>query len=423
MKFNDKNRGMIIMKSNETEFIPVILGGDITTYCLARSFHEEYEIKSIAISTVKNWLNSYSSIIDNIIEPKMNELDTFMDRLVSLGKQYEGKKKLLLIACGDWYVRMIIENRDVLEKYYVIPYIEEELLNKLVLKDSFYDICEKTGVDYPETFVYDVKEKTPLKLPFDFPVIAKPASSAEYHYAEFKGKKKVFKFNSMEELKGMLSELEKSSYGYKFLVQDFIPGDDNYMHILTCYCDRNSKVKFMSFGHTILEDHGDAAIGNPVAIINTVDRDVMDKSIKFLEETGYTGFANFDIKYDERDGKYKYFEINTRLGRSNFYITGSGFNAVKWIVDDLIYNKKFDNKIVIADNENLYTVVPKSIVLAYCGSDELKEQVKRLYREGKVSNPIDYRGEKNIIHKLYVKYFMFTQKRRFNRFLKLEGRK
>ena len=423
MKFNDKNRGMIIMKSNETEFIPVILGGDITTYSLARSFHEEYEIKSIAISTVKNWLNSYSSIIDNIIEPKMNELDTFMDRLVSLGKQYEGKKKLLLIACGDWYVRMIIENRDVLEKYYVIPYIEEELLNKLVLKDSFYDICEKTGVDYPETFVYDVKEKTPLKLPFDFPVIAKPASSAEYHYAEFKGKKKVFKFNSMEELKGMLSELEKSSYGYKFLVQDFIPGDDNYMHILTCYCDRNSKVRFMSFGHTILEDHGDAAIGNPVAIINTVDRDVMDKSIKFLEETGYTGFANFDIKYDERDGKYKYFEINTRLGRSNFYITGSGFNAVKWIVDDLIYNKKFDNKIVIADKENLYTVVPKSIVLAYCGSDELKEQVKRLYREGKVSNPIDYRGEKNIIHKLYVKYFMFTQKRRFNRFLKLEGRK
>ena len=133
------------MKSNETEFIPVILGGDITTYSLARSFHEEYEIKSIAISTVKNWLNSYSSIIDNIIEPKMNELDTFMDRLVSLGKQYEGKKKLLLIACGDWYVRMIIENRDVLEKYYVIPYIEEELLNKLVLKDSFYDICEKDG--------------------------------------------------------------------------------------------------------------------------------------------------------------------------------------------------------------------------------------------------------------------------------------
>jgi D-aspartate ligase len=407
----------------ELEFIPVILGGDITTYSLARSFHEEYGIKSIAISTVKNWLNSYSSIIDNIIEPKMNDEETFLKRLLSLGEQYEGKKKLILLACGDWYVRMIIENRDKLEKYYVIPYIQEELLNRMVLKDSFYEICDETGVDYPETFVYDVKDKTPLDLPFPFPVIAKPASSAEYHYAEFPGKKKVFKFDTMEELKEMLENLGNSSYSYKFLIQDFIPGDDNYMNILTCYCDRNSKVRFMSFGRTILEDHGDAARGNPVAIINKVNREVMDKSIKLLESTGYTGFANFDIKYDMRDGKYKYFEINTRLGRSNFYVTGSGFNTVKWIVDDLIYGKEFDDEIEIADNENLYTVVPKSIVLAYAGTDELKEQVKRLYREGKVSNPIDYKAEKNIIHKLYVKYFMHTQKKRFNVFLKQEGLK
>ena len=87
--------------NKELEFIPVILGGDITTYSLARSFHEEYGIKSIAISTVKNWLNSYSSIIDNIIEPDMNSEDTFMKRLISLGKEYEGKKKLILMACGD----------------------------------------------------------------------------------------------------------------------------------------------------------------------------------------------------------------------------------------------------------------------------------------------------------------------------------
>lgn len=407
--------------SKELEFIPVILGGDITTYSLARSFHEEYGIKSIAISTVKNWLNSYSSIIDNIIEPDMNSEDTFMKRLISLGKQYEGKKKLILMACGDWYVRMIIENRGELEKYYVIPYIQEELLNKLVLKDSFYKICDETGVHYPKTFVYDVKGKNELDLPFDFPVIAKPASSAEYHYAQFPGKKKVFKFDTMEELKEMLGNLEQSSYSYKFLIQDFIPGDDNNMHILTCYVDQNHKVRFMAFGKTIVEDHGINAIGNPVAIINKVDRKVMDQSIKFLESTGYTGFANFDIKYDSRDGSYNYFEINTRLGRSNFYVTGSGFNTVKWIVDDLIYHKKFDDEMVIADNENLYTVIPKDIVLSYAGNDEIREQVRRLYDEGKVSNPIDYPAEKNIIHKLYVKYFMRQQGKRFEQFMKKEG--
>ncbi len=407
--------------TKELEFIPVILGGDITTYSLARSFHEEYGIKSIAISTVKNWLNSYSSIIDNIIEPKMNDEETFKKRLVSLGEEYKGRKKLLLMACGDWYVRMIIENRDLLEPYYVIPYIEEELLNKLVLKDSFYEICEQTGVDHPKTFVYDMKEKPELDLPFPFPVIAKPASSAEYHYAEFPGKKKVFKFDTRAELEEMLGNLEKSSYSYKFLIQDFIPGDDNNMHILTCYVDKNHKVRFMSFGKTIVEDHGINAIGNPVAIINQVNREVMDQSVKFLESVGYTGFANFDIKYDSRDGSYNYFEINTRLGRSNFYVTGSGFNAVKWIVDELIYGKEFDEEMVIADNENLYTVIPKSIVMSYAGNDEIRAQVERLYKEGKVSNPIDYPAEKNIIHKLYVKYFMHQQKKRFEGFMKAEG--
>ncbi len=410
------------MKMKELEFIPVILGGDITTYSLARSFHEEYGIKSIAISTAKNWLNSYSSIIENIIEPDMNELDVFIKKLIALGEKYLGKKKLLLMACGDWYVRMIVENRAILEKYYVIPYIEKKLLDRLVLKDSFYDICHETKVDYPQTIVYDVKkdDKNALKVPFAFPVIAKPASSAEYHYAEFEGKKKVFKIDDFKSLKDMLERLEGSSYNYKFLIQDYIPGDDTYMHILTCYCDKNSDVKFMAFGQTILEDHGDAAIGNPVVIINKMDREVMDKAIGFLKSVGYTGFANFDIKYDVRDGKYKYFEINTRLGRSNYYITGRGYNAVKWIVDDLIYGKKFGDEIVIADKDNIYTVVPKSIVLAYAETRELKNKIKQLYKTGKVANPIDYKADKNIIHKLYVKYFMYKQKQRFNEFLKKE---
>ena len=133
----------------------------------------------------------------------------------------------------------------------------------------------------------------------------------------------------------MLSNLEKSSYDYKFLIQDCIPGDDTNMRVLTCYCDRNSKVKFASLGRVLLEDHTPSAIGNPVVIINDVDEKIVAAATKFLEHIGYTGFANFDIKYDERDGSYNFFEINVRLGRSNFYVTGSGFNTVKWIVDDL----------------------------------------------------------------------------------------
>ena len=94
----------------ETEFVPVILGGDITTYSLARSFHEAYGIKSVAVSMLKSAMISRSSIIENIVVPDMDNKDRFVERLHDVAGRYPAKKKLLL-ACGDWYVRLIVEHK------------------------------------------------------------------------------------------------------------------------------------------------------------------------------------------------------------------------------------------------------------------------------------------------------------------------
>lgn len=412
MEREETTRGQAAGKQ-PVEFLPIILGGDITTYSLARSFHEEYGVKSVAVSMLKSIMISHSSIIENIVVPDMDSKEHFVQRLIEIAKRYPGKK-LLLMACGDWYVRMIVENRAALEEYYVVPYIEEELLNRLVLKDSFYRICDEVGVPYPKTFVYDCKDPQPLDFDFSYPAIAKPASSAAYHYAKFEGKKKVFRMKSEEELSAMLDKLRASGYDYKFLIQDTIPGLDYNMRILTCYCDRHGKVRFFSSGHVLLEDNAAMGVGNPVAIINDVNREIMENARRLLEHVGYTGFANFDIKYDERDGSFRFFEINTRLGRSNFYVTGSGFNAVKWIVDDLIYEKDFDDEPVIADNEDsLYTVVPKDVLMNYVKDDALRQRVKELYAKGCVHDPLSYKGERNLIRRLYPIYFMWKQRKKF----------
>lgn len=235
-----------------------------------------------------------------------------------------------------------------------------------------------------------------------------------YHYAKFDGKKKVFRFNNEEELRDMLAKLEKSSYDYKFLIQDCIPGDDTYMRVLTCYCDQNHKVRFASLGRTLLEDHTPTAIGNPVAIVNEVNPEIVAAATKFLEHIGYTGFANFDIKYDERDGKFKFFEINVRLGRSNFYVTGSGFNTVKWIVDDYIYNKLDDY--TVADNINLYTVVPKGVIKKYVPDSDFKSLALKLWSEGKVSEPLFYSADHNLKHNFYARAAYINQFRKFRKY-------
>ncbi len=405
------------MKFQEKEFQPVILGADITAYSLARAFHEEYGIKSITLSMTKSGFVNSSAIIENRFYPELEKEENAVRALLETGKEFEGKKKLIVFGCGDWYVRIVIENKDILAPYYIIPYIDRELLDRIVLKDHFYEIFEELGLPYPKTYVYECGHenyKKPLNLGFDYPVIAKPANSALYHYAEFPGKRKVFKFDTEEELRDMLEKLEGSSYDYKFLIQEFIPGDDSYMHVLTCYCDQNSKVQFASLGRTLLEDPTPTAIGNPVAIMNVVNPDIVADATKFLEHIGYTGFANFDVKVDPRDGSYKFFEINVRLGRSNFYVTGSGFNTVKWIVNDYIYGKL--DPYTVADRPFIYSVVPKSVVKKYVPDSDFKKEALALWDKRRVCHPLMYKRDKNPMHVFYSEANFFHYTKKFKRY-------
>lgn len=402
------------MHFEEREFLPVILGSDITAYSLARSFHEAYAMKSLVLSASKRGYIAHSAIIENRVCLGLEKKEVLVERLLEIGREFEGKKKLIVLGCGDWYVRALIESKETLSPYYIVPYVDEELLNRIVLKDKFYEIFEELGLDYPKTYVYECGKENDLQLPFDYPVIAKPANSALYHYAKFDGKRKVFSFENEQALRDMLEKLEASSYDYKFLIQDKIPGDDTCMRVLTCYCDQNSKVRFAALGRTLLEEHTPTAIGNPAAIINEVNPDIVAAATKFLEHIGYVGFANFDVKYDCRDGKYKFFEINVRLGRSNFYVTGSGFNAVQWIVNDYIYHDL--PEYTVADHVHLYTVVPKGVILKYVSDPALKAQVRDLYKAGEVSQPLFYKADKNLLHWFHAAKAYFNQYRKFHKY-------
>ena len=220
------------MKSHFYKFMPVILGSDITAYSIARSFHEEYGIRSLSLGMSDTGYVASSSFIENITCHNLDDPDIAVQQLIKIGEEY-GDMPLILFGCGDWYVRIIIENKDKLKDYYIIPYIDKELLDKIVIKDSFYNLCEELGIDHPKTVVYKCNQDEAPKLDFNFPVIVKPANSAMYHYADFEGKKKVYKCNTEEDLINVLATVDASSYNHNLLIQDMIPGDDSFMHVLT----------------------------------------------------------------------------------------------------------------------------------------------------------------------------------------------
>ena len=109
------------------------------------------------------------------------------------------------------------------------------------------------------------------------------------------------------------------------------------------------------------------------------------------------------------------FEINVRQGRSNYYVTGAGYNLAKYIVEDYIYNKEHEYK--IADNINLWTVIPIGIAYKYVDEKYVK-QMKELKKEGKFVNPLFYKGDNKILRTAALVKGQLRQYGNYKKYLK-----
>lgn len=413
---NKFKRELMILKTNERNiaFLPVLLGSDMNAYGMARAFYEEYGIKPLVLGRSNLSATQHSSILNFRVVEDLNEEGTFLPAVLKIAEEFKGQK-LLLLACGDDYAKLIIRNKDKLTPHFSVPYIDEKLMDRLVLKENFYDICEQYGFSYPRTDLCTYENYKTFSPNFSYPIIIKASNSVAYWNCSFPGKKKVFVAHDPAEKDAILEAIYSSSYKDNLTIQEFIPGDDSFMRVLNAYVGKDGKVKLMALGNPILEEHSPEGIGSYAAIINTFDEKLLDKVRFFLEDIGYTGFANFDMKYDARDDSYKLFEINLRNGRSSYYVTASGHNLMKYVADDHIFNKP--QQLVYAKDKHLWLIIPKGVLFKYAQNEVLKKEAKRLIKEGKVTNSLFYEKDFNPkrwiklklnnlnYHRKYKKYF------------------
>ena len=153
----------------ETKFIPLLFAGDINVYSVARAFHQAYGIVSYGYGKYPTGPCHNSKIIRYTANEKADEQETFL-RLVTEFAEAHAQTTVLLIGCGDSYVQLCSENKDRLPENVIAPYIGSELMNELIHKEKFYQLCEKMGVDYPQTFVHHPEDSLTLSLPFGGPL-------------------------------------------------------------------------------------------------------------------------------------------------------------------------------------------------------------------------------------------------------------
>ena len=172
--------------------------------------------------------------------------------------------------------------------------------------------------------------------------------------------------------------------------------------MLTVYSGKNARVHAACMGRVLLGEHTPKGLGNHVAIVTEHHAEITEKLCYFLENIGYSGFANFDILFDRRDGAFKVLELNTRQGRSNYYMTAAGMNIAKLMVSDR--NGEYDTEKDICRESFFWHTEPKSIIYSYITEKPLEEKVRSLVKEGKESTTLFYPRElwQNPLRSAYV---------------------
>ena len=372
------------MKFVDREFVPVLLGGDINVYSVARAFYEEYQVKSIAFGKYGTGPAYRSRMIDYRHDPKIDTYETCV-RTVNAVAAAHLDKTIVLMGCGDSYVALVAQAKDAgdLADNIVAPYGPFDLMDSAQRKEVFYRLCAPAGEPLAALDAID----------FPYPMILKPSDGIDYWAHPFATQQKAYTIGSREELESVIRDVYASGYADDLIIQDRVPGNDERMRVLTSYSDRTGKVRMMCLGHVLLEEHEPHAQGNHAMIITEPNEELCQNVRKLLEDLGFVGFSNFDVKYDERDGSFKFFDFNTRQGRSNYYVTGSGFNVAKYVVEEYVYNRPFDPEFETAQEEHLWTVLPYRAIDEFVSDPKLRDLAHRLVREKKAVNPVFMRGD------------------------------
>ncbi|GAA1166355.1 carboxylate--amine ligase [Ornithinimicrobium humiphilum] len=375
-------------------FVPVVLGGELATYTLARAFHAELDVRTTVISRTVPSAVRGSAIIDNVQLPGMDDDEQLLAGLSDIADANPGARVLVLGTVDTWVTR-IAALRDRLDERFAIPYPPLPLIERLSDKEGFAALCAEVGVAHPVTRAIpaDAAEADlgDLLEGLRWPLVVK-AGDSSFSTLVYEGKKKVAYCDDLASLVELRRTMTTAGYAGSLVVQERIPGGDEQMRVLTTYSDLSGTVRWGRLGHVLLEDHDPAMIGNPLAVISGASFTAVGEATRMLEHVGWTGYANFDIKVDPRDGTEYFFELNPRLGRSHAYLSAAGHPIVAPMVREHVEDRDpYDGVEVGPETDDwLYSIVPVPLLARYVTDPATRRRLAAIRSTGRVVRPLRY---------------------------------
>jgi D-aspartate ligase len=164
-----------------------------------------------------------------------NNFNELLSKLIEFSEKCT--QKPVLYITSDLYIEFVLDNRDIIDKYYILNYPSNEVIRMLLNKDKFYNYSLEHNLPVPKTYYIQSKEDVNYKIQnFEFPVILKPNYFNKNWGANDLAK--TYIINNMDELKYIYTMVSKTQSNV--LIQDYIPGpDSNFEYCLIYFNDKS----------------------------------------------------------------------------------------------------------------------------------------------------------------------------------------
>lgn len=226
--------------------------------------------------------------------------------LLSIGRQF-GTKALLIPTC-DVTAMLVADHDEALRQYFIFPKQAPAVVHALCSKKGMYHLAKAHGIPTPETAFPECRADVLRFLESaHFPVVLKTVKNT---IGTTPRSVKVIVADE-EKLLALYEELEDPAHP-NLMLQEYIPGDDQRNCMFNGYFDETSTCLVAFTGKKLRQFPAYAGVTSLGVCMRDATVEQMTK--QFMKAIGYRGVVDMGYRFDDRDQKYKIYDVNPRVG-------------------------------------------------------------------------------------------------------------
>lgn len=256
------------------------------------------------------------------LSPTASEVE-WVDALIEMRPQVG---RAILLPIDDLAAVVVNDHQDRLAEHYAVPLAPPGIQRRLISKRELWEVCRELDLPTPRcTFPANETELREQAAEHGYPVVVK--RTEPWLPPRDPAAPSVSIAHTPEQLLLAYARME-SDVAPQVMLQEYVPGGSDAVWTFNGYVGDGGECLCAFTGRRLRQQGprtGQTTLGICAA------NDTVDALARhLLRELDYRGIVDIGFHYDRRDGHYKVFDVNARLGSSfRMFTADNGIDVVR----------------------------------------------------------------------------------------------